>query len=164
MSSEGAGSTREARPEDVDNIVRVVNAAYAVERFFVNTDRTYRDEVLGFFESGRFFVSEEADGTVSGAVFLRDEGAEGYFGLLAVAPEHQGHGVGRRLVAYAEEVFREMGCARVRIVVPNLRTELFPWYEALGYQERATLSFPEPEKLTQDAHMVELVKELRDLP
>ena len=158
----GIGYTiREAGEEDIDAIVAVVNAAYAVERFFINTDRTYRDEIARYRDDGTFLVAETEAGEIHGAVFLRHEGEEGYFGMLSVVPEMQGAGLGRLLVGCVEEVFGVMGCERVRIVVPNVRTELFPWYGALGYAERDTLPFPEPEKLTQPALMIEMAKDIR---
>lgn len=153
-------SIREGTPADADAIVRVVNAGFAVERAFVNTNRTYRDEILERFGEGRFLVAETGRGELAAAIFLRLEGDEGYFGLLAVDPVVQGAGLGRQMVAAAENEFRKLGCSRVRIVVPNLRDDLFPWYASQGYEERAVLPFPEPEKLTREAHMVELVKEL----
>lgn len=151
---------RQAVAGDIETIVAVVNAAYAVERTFVRTDRTHAADVAQHMEGGWFTIAEDAAGAVQGVIYLRDEGTEGYFGMLAVAPGRQGGGVGQALVRQAEETFGAMGIRRVRMVVPHVRDELFPWYAGQGYRERATLPFPEPEKLTRPVHVVELVKDI----
>ena len=162
MSKVSSWTIRQAGEADATAIARVVNAAYRVEDFFIHGDRTYEQEVLSMMASGRFLVAMPARNAdeIDGAIFLRTEGEEGYFGMLAVDPPAQRQGLGRKLVEAAEETFAEAGCRRVRLVAPHLREELFPWYRAQGYVERRTLPFPEPEKLKQPAHMVELVKEL----
>ena len=43
-------SSRDATPDDVDEIVRVINLAYRVEDFFVNGDRTNRPEIEAWID------------------------------------------------------------------------------------------------------------------
>jgi predicted N-acetyltransferase YhbS len=155
-------SIREANTDDVEPMVRVINDAYAVEKFFIKGERTYVEELRRFMETATLFVAT-ADGNIVGTVLLRDEGAEGYFGLLAVSPALQNKGIGTVLVRHAEDHFRQQGCGGVRLVVPHLRTELFPWYRSLGYEERRTLPFPEPEKLKRPCHMVEMAKRISEM-
>jgi hypothetical protein len=44
--------------------------------------------------------------------------------------------------------------------VVDLRTELPPFYRALGYAERTTAPFPHPERATQPCHMIVMSKNL----
>jgi ribosomal protein S18 acetylase RimI-like enzyme len=52
------------------------------------------------------FVAEEGDHVV-GFIFSRTWGGVGWFGTFAVLPEHQGHGVGQRLMAACLEYLRQ---------------------------------------------------------
>jgi predicted GNAT family N-acyltransferase len=49
---------------------------------------------------------------------------------MAVDPDHQGRGVGKRLIAYAERLSAEMG---YREIVLNARETAASFYESVGY-------------------------------
>jgi ribosomal protein S18 acetylase RimI-like enzyme len=79
--------------------------------------------------------------TILGCVYLEAKEAKGnalYLSTLAVAPEAQGHGVGRQLLAAAEAYARQYGCPRIHISVLSARPELLAWYERHGYQRTGT--------------------------
>ncbi|MDA8295881.1 MAG: GNAT family N-acetyltransferase [Actinomycetota bacterium] len=76
---------------------------------------------------------------------LSDEGAGlAYFGMFAVRPDRQGSGVGRRLLAYAEDLAASrFGARRMRMSVIAQRAELVAWYERRGYRRTGErLPFP----------------------
>ena len=52
---------------------------------------------------------------------------------VAVAPAFQGQGLGRRLMAHAETVARELGLGRLRLYTNALFTENVALYRRLGY-------------------------------
>lgn len=54
---------------------------------------------------------------------------------VAVAPEAQGHGFGRMLVAHAESAARQLGHAEVRLYTNAAMVENLSLYEHLGYVE-----------------------------
>jgi GNAT superfamily N-acetyltransferase len=61
--------------------------------------------------------------------------------MLAAASARQGHGIGRRLVAFAEQDRREAGCTvmQLELLVPQgwehpTKGMLARWYGRLGYQ------------------------------
>jgi GNAT superfamily N-acetyltransferase len=140
-SGPGPGPSRAPRPAaiaDVDAIVGVINAAYEVEKFFVSGDRTHADDVREMMTRGEFLVLSDAAGVVVGAVYVAVRARRGYLGMLSVHPSAQGQGLSLPLVAAAEAWVRAAGCAEVDIRVVNLRTELFPFYERLGYVRRGT--------------------------
>ena len=83
----------------------------------------------------------------------------GYVGLLAVDPPRKGHGIGKILMLAAEGWCRESGCSVVDLSVVSVRTELFPFYAALGYVEQSVAPFGEkPTKLP--CHFVIMTKPL----
>jgi predicted N-acetyltransferase YhbS len=87
----------------------------------------------------------EVDGVVIGSVLIQSKG-EGlaYLGQLAVDPERQANGLGRRLIdageACAIDVF---GASQIEMTVITQRTELIAYYVRRGYAETGeTRPFP----------------------
>ena len=152
-------NTRTAQFEDAENIARLVNNAFRPERFFTDGDRTNPDKVRALLEKGKFFLAEEA-GALAGCVYVELRGERGYFGLLAVDPALQRSGLGSRLVAIAEGECRSAGCRFMDLTIVNLRTELPPFYNRLGYVENGTLPFPSDQYPNQPCHLVRMSKPL----
>ena len=154
---------RTATTSDAPALVALINLAYRVEDFFVIGNRVDLEGVLERMQrpGGRFLVIDaEAQGAPVATLFLEPHGARGYFGLLAVHPDAQGRGLARQLIAAAEEHFRREGFAEVVIDVVTLRTELFPFYEALGYQPRECIPLDNRVQLRIPAELRVMVKPL----
>ena len=111
---------RPAVRHDAAALVRLINAAFAVERFFVDADRVDFGEVLRHLDTGTFFVED----AVSASVYVEPRGDRAYLGLLSVDPPLQGSGLGRALVAAAESYARGQGCRYMDLRVVSLREEL----------------------------------------
>ena len=125
-------SIREASKADIPVLVPLVNRAFEIEKYFSGGDRTDADEMRRMMQEGAFLVSEDEQG-FSGCVYVKINGAAGYFGMLAVDPGRQGSGLGAKLIAAAEDFSRKQGCSVMEITVVNLQTHLFPYYRKLGY-------------------------------
>jgi ribosomal protein S18 acetylase RimI-like enzyme len=64
----------------------------------------------------------------------RKQGGLAYLGLFAVSPGRQGGGIGKMLLAAAEDhAARVLGVERIEMTVIRQRTELIAWYERRGY-------------------------------
>ena len=126
---------------DIPALIPLVNAAYQVEKFFKVGERTDEAELRELLEKGRFLLMEDGP-TLIGCVYVEQRGERGYFGMLAVSPDHQKRGIGTRLIAAAEEFFREQGCREIELTVVDQRTELPPLYERFGYRVTGTAPFP----------------------
>jgi GNAT superfamily N-acetyltransferase len=151
---------RRATAAEIDTLVGLINAAYVVERFFKRGDRIDARRVASLMARGAFLVESEADGVLLGCVFVEVRAARrGYFGLLAVDPLRQHGGTGRRLIAAAETFCRDAGCEAMDIRVVNLRTELPPYYERLGYVETGTAPYDDQDA-TRPCHFVVMSKPL----
>jgi GNAT superfamily N-acetyltransferase len=163
-------SVRTATAFDAPALAALVNHAYAIESFFVDGDRTNAGEIERMLERGTFVVLEHAGG-LAAAVYVahgadapfatdHDTGERGYFGMLSVLPEMQGHGLGTRLVRIAEAMCESAGCLEVNLKIINLREELGRWYRSLGYSEVGTTPY-EHRPVKQPCHFVEMRKSLR---
>jgi predicted N-acetyltransferase YhbS len=152
---------RFAEESDFAGIMDLVNRAFRVEGFFIDGERLSRDRLRGHFDNGRFLLAEE-NGAIAGCVYVELHTDHAYLGLLSVEPSFQKAGLGRRLAAAAEEFAREMGAHRMDLTVVNLRTELPPIYEKLGY----TVVGAEPihrhmeARVTQPCHFIRMSKPL----
>ena len=151
---------RTADANDVPQLVRLINAAFAIERFFKRGDRTTVEEIRGLGHRGEFLLLERPHGGAFGCVYWTRQGNDGYFGMLSIDPDHQGHGFGRLLIDAVESRCRAAGCQLMKIHIVNLREELPPFYRRLGYVEAGTLPFPIPEEATRPCHFIVMTKAL----
>ncbi|MGH9741293.1 MAG: GNAT family N-acetyltransferase [Candidatus Acidiferrum sp.] len=131
---------RFANAKDVSALTRLINAAFVVERAFFEGDRIDEQGACEFLEKGKFLIVEDSSG-IAGCVYCELQGERGYLGLLAVNPQRQGTGLGRKLVAAAEDYFRGVGCSAVDLRIISPRTPLPPFYRRLGYVETGIAPF-----------------------
>lgn len=107
------------------------------ESDLLSGDRTSDAEVAAILAAPhqRFVVAEQ-DGTVIGCVAITDQGQGlAYLGMLAVSPVLQAGGLGRALIAAAEDTARRaFGATRMEMTVIDQRPELIAWYERRGYR------------------------------
>ena len=128
-------ATRTAAERDVPAIVALVNAAFAVERSFVDRDRTTTDEIRTMMQRGTFVVVDRDTDALLACMFLERRDRHVYLGMLSIHPSQQGRGLGRAMMAAAEAQARAWGCGAIDIRILHLRTELPPFYLALGFVE-----------------------------
>src|SRR3954462_9532335 len=99
---------REATEVDIPALVPLVNRAFEIEKFFSGADRTDADDMRRMLGDGTNLRREDEQG-VSGCVYVKINGAAGYFGMLAVDPNRQKSGLGGKLIAAAEDFARKRG-------------------------------------------------------
>ena len=156
---------RVAKGADIDAIRGLVNQAFDVERFLKKGggDRLQGDgELEGLWERGTFLLKEE-DGVPVGCVYVELRSDRAYLGLLSIAPERQGVGLGKELNLAAENFARQQGCKWMDLRVVSPRAEqLLPIYRRLGYVETGTEEYPAVlvEKMTIPGHFILMEKQL----
>jgi ribosomal protein S18 acetylase RimI-like enzyme len=89
------------------------------------------DAVRFDFEAQSVHLLAFAGSDVVGCVLFHPEGDAGRLYQMAVAPEHQGSGVGRRLVERLETRLRGDGIVRVEL---HARDAAVGFYQRLGYR------------------------------
>ena len=79
------------------------------------------------------FLVGLVDDRVVAAVMAGYEGHRGWINYLAVSPNCQMQGLGRRMMDEAEGQLRKMGCPKVNLQVRTSNTGVIDFYKALGY-------------------------------
>jgi ribosomal protein S18 acetylase RimI-like enzyme len=152
---------RKALAADQPRLISLINAAFAVEKFFEGT-RTDEMRLTAMMAKGSILLAEDSNGRLLASVYMERRGARGYLGMLAVDPARQHRGLGRRLMEAAEDRFREQGCEGVDITVLSLRPELLPIYRRFGYVETGTEEFKPSQPLRRglECHCIVMSKQL----
>jgi GNAT superfamily N-acetyltransferase len=150
---------RIAEAADAESITRLINAAFQVERFFLDADRIDIGEVRLRLLRGRIILADE-DGAITGCVYVEPGGERAYLGLLSVEPALQGSGIGKFLMDAAEDHCRAAGCRFMDLRVVNVRKELPPFYQKLGYLQTGTAPFPEDTRTSLLCHFLIMSKPL----
>ena len=78
------------------------------------------------------FVALEEDSIV-GAVMAGYDGHRGWLYAVAVDHPHRRHGIARRLVAYALDALRQLGCIKVNLQIRSDNAQVVALYESLGF-------------------------------
>ena len=149
----------------------MVGRSWTTEAGFITGERTSEvrlREEMGWGRHLLVMTDGEAE-AVRGCVTLRELGGERwYLGGLAVEPELQSAGVGRRILLAAEEYAAERGACVMEITVVNVRETLIAWYERRGYVRTGEVrAFPYGDNrfgtpMRDDLEFVVLEKRLRD--
>lgn len=135
---------RKAGSEDIDTIVRLVNAAYrgdssrlgwTTEADLLGGQRTDAEEVAGLVAApGSCVLLAVRGGVAAGSVHLRRAGMHAWLGMFAIHPTLQGGGIGKRLMGAAEALAGDdWGAGAMRMSVITLRHELIAFYQRRGY-------------------------------
>ena len=126
---------RSAASEDSEQL-----AALVEQLGYIADERFIRDQLaqLASRPGTTVFIADD-NGTVIGLLcfsiipLLHVSGGLGRISALAVDSQFKGQGVGRRLVAEAEEFAWNNGCARIEITSGDHRPDAHAFYEAIGY-------------------------------
>lgn len=140
----GHPTFRAATGEDVDAIVALVHSAYrgdssrtgwTTEADLLDGRRTAPDDVLATIDAAdSVVVLAEHDGAIAACCHAQRRGSRCYFGMFAVDPARQGGGLGKQVMAYAEELARtRWACTVMEMTVIRQRTDLIAFYERRGY-------------------------------
>jgi GNAT superfamily N-acetyltransferase len=127
---------RKARPEDRAAVEAIVDAAYSIylERIG-KPPGPMLDDYSRLIEAGRVSVLEESAGALAAIIVLVPKADHLLLDNIAVRPDRQGRGLGRRLVAFAEREARRLGHAELRLYTHVTMTENIALYAHFGFAE-----------------------------
>jgi GNAT superfamily N-acetyltransferase len=131
-----AAVIRRARSADAPAVAELM-AALGYPSPVMSVERRIADCVAS--RDTAVFVAESGDWIVGVLSFhciplFHADGSLGRITSLVVAPDHRQRGVGRLLVAAAEDFARTHACARIEVTSGDHRPDAHAFYEHLGYQ------------------------------
>jgi len=143
---------KDAVASDYAEIIELANAAYRKtgpgsswnsEEGLISghrlTDSLLRDEFARKPEAHLLVYRETPEGPLLGTVWLEPrnpapkDSTTWYLGLLTVRPDQQARGLGKTILAAAEDFARANGGSSIRMTVLHVRDTLIAWYERRGY-------------------------------
>jgi GNAT superfamily N-acetyltransferase len=87
------------------------------------------------------FVAVE-NGALAGCIFCRPEADLLYIGKLAISPQHQGKGLGRRLLAVAEQIAADRSLQSLMLETRIELTDNHVTFARWGFERTAERSHP----------------------
>jgi len=127
---------RRAEPQDRAAVEAIVDAAYSVY-----LDRIGRppgpmlDNYSRLIDEGAVSVLEAPDGVIAGLIVVLAKSDHLLLDNVAVRPDRQGKGIGRRLIAFAESEARRLGYRELRLYTHEAMTGNIALYTRLGFRE-----------------------------
>ncbi len=133
-----------ATEQDIPALNVLVNSAYrgesskkgwTTEADLLGGIRTDEDRLRTMLRTPDVTVLKyEEAGNLMGCVYLEQKGNDLYLGMLTVSPEAQANGIGKQLMAAAEQMALAHQCRAITMTVISVRHELIAWYERRGYR------------------------------
>jgi ribosomal protein S18 acetylase RimI-like enzyme len=127
---------RPATAGDIPAIVDIVDRAYGGYVSLIGRrPGPMDDDYSARVGSGEVFVACDAGGRLCGLIVLVPAADHVLIENVAVDPELQGSGIGRRLLAFAEEFASRSGLAEIRLYTNVKMTSNQRLYRSLGFEE-----------------------------
>jgi ribosomal protein S18 acetylase RimI-like enzyme len=127
---------RRAEPQDCAAVEAIVEAAYSVyvERIG-KPPGPMLDDYIRLIDEGAVSVLEAPDRVLAALIVLLPKADHLLLDNIAVRPDHQGQGIGRRLITFAESEARRLGYGELRLYTHEKMTENIALYTRLGFRE-----------------------------
>lgn len=142
--------------EDIPALVVLINSAYrgetskkgwTTEAHLLEGKRTDEVEMTEIFSDPKNTILKFTENEkIIGSVLLVEKENQLYLGMLTVSPELQNGGIGKKLLAEAENHAKSLGLSSIIMTVISVREELIAWYKRHGYADTGKReAFPESE-------------------
>jgi ribosomal protein S18 acetylase RimI-like enzyme len=126
---------RPASADDHDSVRELVRRAYTMYIARMGMEPApMRSDYAALIREDAVTVAVDR-GEIVGVLVLRRQPDSLLLENVAVAPERQGHGIGRTLIAFAEQRALQLSLAKVTLYTNALMTENLSLYQRLGYRE-----------------------------
>jgi len=128
---------RPAKPSDATAITGIVNAAYAKWVPVIGREplpmRTDYSRALLEHQFDVIVEQDRIGGPIVGLIETMQRDDHLWIENVAVAPAAQGRGIGRHLLAYAEQKAADAGCFEIRLLTNGAFEANVLLYRRLGY-------------------------------
>ena len=163
--------------EDVEALNKLVHSAYrgesskkgwTSEADLLGGIRTTEKSLLETIQTPETSIFKYSEnGEILGCVMLQEKADALYLGMLTVAPDLQGGGIGKKMLKFADTYAVEKKLPKIEMTVISVRSELIAWYERHGYVKTGeTKPFPmddpnfgEPKQYLEFVVMEKLIRD-----
>jgi ribosomal protein S18 acetylase RimI-like enzyme len=129
--------------QDIPSLNILINSAYrgetskkgwTTEAHLLEGKRTTEEELTEIIlDSKNTFLKFTENDQIIGSVLLVEKEHQLYVGMLTVSPELQNSGIGKKMLAEAENHAKSLGLSTLSMTVVSVRAELIAWYKRHGY-------------------------------
>lgn len=128
--------------DDIDTVVAFWRDVFPEYNDRARPQRDPRTNIVRklAFGDGLFWLATD-DGAVVGTVMAGYDGHRGWIYSLGVDRGRRDHGIGRALLAHAEDALRERGCPKVNVQVMESNAGARAFWQAAGYAPDPVMSF-----------------------
>lgn len=140
--------------QDIPALNILINSAYrgetskkgwTTEANLLEGKRTNEEELTEtILDPKNTILKYTENNQIIGSVLLVEKEHQLYLGMLTVSPELQNSGIGKKLLAEAENHAKSLGLSGIIMTVISVREELIAWYKRHGYVDTGKReAFPE---------------------
>lgn len=129
--------------QDIPSLNILINSAYrgetskkgwTTEAHLLEGKRTSEEELTAIIlDPKNTFLKFTENDQIIGSVLLVEKEHQLYVGMLTVSPELQNSGIGKKMLAEAENHAKSLALFTLSMTVVSVRTELIAWYKRHGY-------------------------------
>ena len=158
--------------EDASALEKLINSAYrgetskkgwATEADLLEGKRITLDELEEIIKNkDNTILKYTENNQIIGSVLLANKGNKLYLGMLAISPELQNRGLGKKLLQEAEVHALSLGLSKIVMTVITIREKLIEWYNRHGYVdtgEREPFVLNDSDAIITDQHLEFIVLE-----
>ncbi|MGO4773088.1 GNAT family N-acetyltransferase [Flavobacterium sp. W22_SRS_FK3] len=142
--------------QDIPALTTLINSAYrgetskkgwTTEANILEGKRTTEEELTQTIQEPKNTILKYTENNqIIGSVLLVKKEQQLYLGMLTVSPELQNSGIGKKMLAEAENHAKALGLSSIIMTVISVREELIAWYKRHGYVATGEReAFPENE-------------------
>lgn len=139
---------------DIPALNILINSAYrgesskrgwTTEADLLEGKRTTEEELIQTIENPKNTILKFTENDkIIGSVLLAEKEHQLYLGMLTVSPELQNSGIGKKMLAEAENHAKILGLSSIIMTVISVCEELIAWYKRHGYIDTGKReAFPE---------------------
>ncbi|MFB3387248.1 GNAT family N-acetyltransferase [Flavobacterium sp. LAR06] len=140
--------------QDIPALNTLINSAYrgetskkgwTTEANLLEGKRTNEEELTETILNPKNTILKYTENDkIIGSVLLVEKEHQLYLGMLTVSPELQNSGIGKKMLAEAENHAKALGLSSIIMTVISVREELIAWYKRHGYVDTGEReAFPE---------------------
>jgi ribosomal protein S18 acetylase RimI-like enzyme len=131
--------------EDIVELNKLINSAYrgehskkgwTTETFILSGERVDEEELAAIINNPNVNIFKYVEqNIILGSVLLEIKVDKLYLGMLSVNPDLQNGGIGKKILAFADDFAVKNNCKIIEMTVISTRTELISWYNRNGYKD-----------------------------